>query len=74
MHFLKKENHLGRREIYMTKNVLDIIDKVLIANRGEIALRVIKTCKEMGIETVTIFTDKEREYPHTYMSDEAISL
>ena len=58
----------------MTKNVLDIIDKVLIANRGEIALRVIKTCKEMGIKTVTIFTEKERDYPHAYMADESISL
>jgi 3-methylcrotonyl-CoA carboxylase alpha subunit len=74
MLFLRRENLIGNKEIDMSKNVVEIIDKVLIANRGEIALRVIKTCKEMGIKTVTIFTEKEREYPHAYMSDEAISL
>lgn len=58
----------------MSNDVLKIIDKVLIANRGEIALRVIKTCKEMGIKTVTIFTEKERGYPHTYSADESFSL
>ncbi|WP_127717600.1 acetyl/propionyl/methylcrotonyl-CoA carboxylase subunit alpha [Halobacteriovorax sp. HLS] len=58
----------------MSNEVLKIIDKVLIANRGEIALRVIKTCKEMGIKTVTIFTEKERAYPHAYLSDESFSL
>jgi 3-methylcrotonyl-CoA carboxylase alpha subunit len=58
----------------MSKHVLNKIDKILIANRGEIALRVIKTCKEMGIKTVTIFTEKERGYPHTYSGDESFSL
>ena len=58
----------------MSKEVLKKIDKILIANRGEIALRVIKTCKEMGIKTVTIFTEKERGYPHTYAGDESFCL
>ena len=50
------------------------IKKILIANRGEIALRVIKTCKDMGIKTVTIYSEEDKELPHSYKSDEAISL
>ncbi|MDD0853333.1 biotin carboxylase N-terminal domain-containing protein [Halobacteriovorax sp. GB3] len=50
------------------------IKKILIANRGEIALRVIKTAKEMGIKTVTIYTEKEKSYPHSYMGDESYCL
>lgn len=50
------------------------IKKILIANRGEIALRVIKTCKLMGIETVTIYSDEDKDLPHSFMSDESIPL
>lgn len=50
------------------------INKVLIANRGEIALRVIKTCKRMGIKTVTLYTEEDKHLPHSYMSDEAYPL
>lgn len=50
------------------------IKKVLIANRGEIAIRVIKTSREMGIKTVTIYTEVEKELPHAYAGDENISL
>ncbi len=50
------------------------IKKILIANRGEIALRVISTAKEMGIKTVTVYTESEKDYPHAYSSDEAYCL
>ena len=50
------------------------IKKILIANRGEIALRVISTCREMGIKTVTIYTESESSLPHALLSDEAICL
>lgn len=50
------------------------ITKILIANRGEIALRVIQTAKKMGIKTVTIFTEEERSLPHAYAGDESYSL
>lgn len=50
------------------------INKILIANRGEIALRIIQTCKEMGIKTVTIFTDEEKDLPHSFSGDESFSL
>jgi 3-methylcrotonyl-CoA carboxylase alpha subunit len=50
------------------------IKKILIANRGEIALRVISTAREMGIKTVTVYTEPEIDYPHAYSADESYSL
>lgn len=50
------------------------IKKVLIANRGEIALRVISTCKEMGIATVTVYTEEDKKLPHAFRSDESYYL
>ncbi len=45
--------------------------KILIANRGEIAVRIIRTCKLMGIKTVSIFSEADKEAPHVNMADEA---
>ncbi len=50
------------------------IKKILIANRGEIALRVIQTARELGIKTVTLFTDEEKGLPHCTAGDESFSL
>ena len=48
--------------------------KILIANRGEIALRVIKACKEMGIESVAVYSEPDKELKHVKMADEAICI
>lgn len=48
--------------------------KILIANRGEIACRVIKTAKAMGIETVAVFSEVDARAPHVMMADEAIEI
>lgn len=51
-----------------------MIKKILIANRGEIAVRVIKSARSMGIQTLSIFAEDDQLLPHAYMSDESISL
>jgi acetyl-CoA carboxylase biotin carboxylase subunit len=51
-----------------------MIKKILVANRGEIAVRIIKACKEMGIFTVAVYSDVDRNSLHVQMADEAISI
>ncbi|WP_133628778.1 acetyl-CoA carboxylase biotin carboxylase subunit [Fonticella tunisiensis] len=48
--------------------------RILIANRGEIAVRIIRACMEMGIETVAVYSEADRESMHVYMADKAICI
>ncbi len=53
---------------------MKLFRKILIANRGEIALRIVRTCRELGISPVTIYTDSDRGALHARLADQAVCI
>ena len=51
-----------------------MITRLLIANRGEIALRIIRACRELGIETVAVYSEADRRAPHVAVADRAVAI
>ncbi len=51
-----------------------MFQKILIANRGEIAVRIIRACREMGIKTVAVYSEADKEALHTMLADEAVCI
>ena len=51
-----------------------MIQKILIANRGEIVKRILRTCKQMGIQTVAVYSDADRDAAYLKEADEAVYI
>jgi acetyl-CoA carboxylase biotin carboxylase subunit len=51
-----------------------VFNKILIANRGEIAVRIIRACREMGIQTVAVYSEADKEALHTQLADESVCI
>ncbi len=53
---------------------MDMLSRILIANRGEIAMRIIRACRELGIEAVAVYSEADRDAPYLALADEAICI
>lgn len=51
-----------------------MLEKIVIANRGEIALRILRACKELGIKTVAVHSDADRDLKHVRLADETVCI
>ena len=51
-----------------------MLDKIVIANRGEIALRILRACKELDIKTVAVYSSVDRDQKHVLMADESVCI
>ncbi len=74
---LSKEENKGKifkNDESCIKKGISQMNKILVANRGEIAVRIIRACKEMNIKTVAVYSEADKDAMHTRLADEAICI
>src|SRR6202034_4423666 len=54
--------------------ILSMFQRILVANRGEIALRIIRACKELGIEVIAVYSEADRDAPYLDLADQAVCI
>src|SRR5437870_8671261 len=64
----------GRGEIIPGKEPVRMFQRIMVANRGEIALRVIRACRDLGIEVVAVYSEADRDAPYLNLADDAICI
>src|SRR5215211_5177640 len=72
--FVSLLDYLSAASFTLFSTFFNMLKKILIANRGEIAIRIMRACKELGIQTVAIYSDADKNALHVQQAEEAIRL
>ncbi len=67
-------SRISKRMRDTIQEIQNMLSRILIANRGEIALRIIRACHELGVEAVAVYSEADKDAPYLQLADEAICI